>query len=175
MFEKQEKYDRLAEAVSKPTALIGVSGLLIIAILTIVDVLSRTMTGTPFIGMHDLFGLVIIIVVATSFPTGVLLRKHVAIEFLGKGLGSRAHRYLDFFGALVLTFFLIIIAWQVTDFAWDKMMANEYTFVLQWKTAPAWWIAAAIIWLSVPMQILVTLRILFPRQKPSGPSEETSQ
>ncbi|WP_204114506.1 TRAP transporter small permease [Shimia biformata] len=144
-----------ANWISKPTALIGILALLGIAILTIANVLGRWLLNQPLIGIHDLFGLAIVIVVAACFPTGVMQRRHVSIKFLGLALGPKATRVLDSVAALVLAVFLAIIAWQVTVEAIEKTSSGEYTLVLKLLTGPVWWAASLILWISVPMQLVV--------------------
>jgi len=158
--------ERLSEAVSKPTAIIGVIFLLAASGLTIADVVSRWAFGKPLIFIHDLFGLSIILVVAATFPTGVLQRKHVAIQFFGTWLGRHASRRLDAFAALMTAIFLAVVAWQVTLVAMDKAAINDFTYVLRLPTAPVWWFAAIIIWISVPMQVVVFFLQLFGLTKP---------
>ena len=149
--------ERWSEMISKPTAIIGVVFLLLASGLTITDVVSRWIFSKPLIFIHDLFGLSIILVVAATFPTGVLQRKHVAIQFFGTWLGRHASRVLDAFAALLTAVFLAVVAWQVTEVAINKASINDYTYVLRVPTAPVWWFAAIIIWISVPMQIVVFL------------------
>ncbi len=158
--------ERWSEAISKPTAIIGVAFLLVASSLTIADVFSRWVFSKPLIFIHDLFGLSIILVVAATFPTGVLQRKHVAIDFFGTWLGRRASRVLDSFAALMTAVFLAVVAWQVTDVAINKAAINDYTYVLRIPTAPVWWFAAIIIWISVPMQIVVFFLQLFADKNP---------
>lgn len=160
--------ERWSEAISKPTAIVGVAFLLIASGLTIADVFSRWVFSKPLIFVHDLFGLSIILVVAATFPTGVLQRKHVAIEFFGSWLGRHASRVLDSLAALLTAIFLAVVAWQVTDVALSKAATNDYTYVLRLPTAPVWMFAAAIIWISVPMQVLVFLLQAFGIRQPNS-------
>lgn len=150
---------QLAKQISKPTAIIGVLGLLMIALITIVSVTARAVFSYPIIWGHDIASLIIIIVVATCFPTGVMLRKHVAIEFLGAGLGPKWAKRLDTFGALVTTIALGFVAWQMSVLAGQEVAYNTSTIVAQIPTGPVWWAAAIIVWVSVPMQLIVTLHI----------------
>lgn len=161
-----KRAERWSELISKPTAIIGVAFLLLASGLTIADVFSRWVFDKPLIFIHDLFGLSIILVVAATFPTGVLQRKHVAIQFFGTWLGRHGSRVLDSFAALMTAVFLALIAWQVTDVAMNKAATNDYTYVLRLPTAPVWWFAAIIIWVSVPMQIVVFLLQLLGTHNP---------
>ena len=150
-----ERAAKVANWISKPSALIGVLGLLGVAVLTIANVIGRWLLDQPLIGIHDLFGLAVIIVVAACFPTGVMQRKHVAIRFLGAWLGPRVSRILDTFGAVFTVAFLAVVAWQVTTEAIEKMSSGEYTLVMKLATGPIWWVAGIVLWLSVPMQLVV--------------------
>lgn len=154
------RLQRLGIQISKPTAIVGVLGLLMIAIITIATVTARAVFNYPIIWGHDLASLIIIVVVATCFPTGVMLRKHVAIEFLGSALGPKGDRVLDFFGALVTAIALTVLAWQMSVIADQETAYNSSTIVARIPTGPVWWLAAIIVWVSVPMQFVVTLQIL---------------
>jgi len=150
---------KLANQISKPTAIIGVLGLFMIAAITIISVTARAVFSYPIIWGLDIAGLIIIIVVATCFPTGVMLRKHVAIEFLGGALGHKWSQRLDFFGALVTGIALTVLAWQMTVLAGQEVAYNTSTIVARIPTGPVWWLAAIIVWVSVPMQFIVAFRI----------------
>lgn len=150
--------ESLAIGISKPAALIGVLGLLMIAVITIATVVARSVFNAPLVWGHDVASLIIIVVVATCFPTGVMQRKHVAIEFLGAALGPRGERVLNTFAALITTIAMVVIAWQVTKLAGQEAAMRGSTIVARIPTAPVWWLAAGIVWLSVPMQLLVTFQ-----------------
>lgn len=154
-----DRLHQLCTRISKPTAIIGVLGLFMIAAITIVSVVARAVFSYPIIWGHDIASLIIIIVVATCFPTGVMLRKHVAIEFLGAGLGPKWSQRLDFFGALVTAIALTFLAWQMTVIAGQEVAYNTSTIVARIPTGPVWWLAAIIVWVTVPMQFIVTLWI----------------
>jgi len=163
---KYDRLERLSIGLSRPTALIGILGLMLIALITVASVVARAVFNYPLIWAHDASSLLIIIIVATCFPTGVMLRKHVAIEFLGGALGSRAHRWLTAFGALVTSAALAVLAWQMTVIAGQETAGHASTVVARIPTGPLWWLAAVIVWVSVPMQGLVTLLIITGKVAP---------
>ncbi|WP_417587978.1 TRAP transporter small permease [Pararhodobacter oceanensis] len=151
---------RYCVALGKPTAVIGILGLMLIAVITILAVVARAVFNHPLVWSHDAASLIIIIVVASCFPTGVLQRKHIAIEFLGAALGQRANRWLTAFGAAVTTIALAGLAWQLTGFAIQETQGHGSTIVMRIPTGPVWWLAAIVVWAAVPMQILVTLQAI---------------
>lgn len=155
-----DRLQQLGIQISKPTAIIGVLGLFLIAVITIATVVARAVFNYPLIWGHDLASLIIIVVVATCFPTGVMLRKHVAIEFLGDGLGAKWYRRLDFFGALVTAIALAVLAWQMSVIADQETAYNSSTIVARIPTGPVWWLASILVWASVPLQFIVTFHIL---------------
>ena len=159
MFPIIDRLQSLGMQISKPTAIIGVLGLFLIAIITVLSVTARAVFNSQIIWGHDVASLIIIIVVATCFPTGVMLRKHVAIEFLGAGLGPKWTRYLDTFGALVTAIALTFLVWQMTVIAEQETAYNTSTIVTRIPTGPVWWLAAIIVWVSVPLQFIVTARV----------------
>ena len=161
----------LAKQISKPTAIIGVLGLLMIALITIISVTARAVFSYPIIWGHDIASLIIVIVVASFFPTGVMLSKHVACEFLGSGLGPRWGKRLDTLGAFVTTIALGFVAWQMSVLAGQEMAYKTSTIVVRIPTGPVWWVAAIIVWISVPMQAIVTLHIASGKHR-KAPQED---
>lgn len=157
--------------ISKPTAIVGVLGLLMIATVTIMSVVARAVFNAPLVWGHDLSTLIIIIVVATCFPTGVMLRKHIAIEFLGSALGPRGQRILDTLGALVTAVALTGLAWQMTVVASEETAYKTTTIVTRIPMWPVWWTAAALVWASVPLQLVVLLNVALGTRGQSSKEE----
>jgi hypothetical protein len=61
---------------------------------------------------------------------------------------------------LVTSVALTILAWRMTVIAQEETAYNTSTIVAQIPTGPVWWLAAVLVWASVPLQFIVTLHII---------------
>ena len=135
---------------------------MVASVLTLLDVALRYF-GIPINGTSEVVGLILIGSVAAFFPLSFLEDHHLAIRYLGNGLGGLWKRGLDLFGALATFVFVGIIAWRFLFYAADTAHAGETTPMAALKVYPAWWFAAAMFVLSVPVQLYVLRRLLRDR------------
>ena len=95
----------------------------------------------PFIGLQDITGLLVVVVVAASLPACLANRGNIRIDMVGKLFGARVERALNAFGALCLLIFVALLAWQVLVYATEINSYGERTWVLRLPTAPAFFAA----------------------------------
>lgn len=150
--------DSKAKQFANFIAVIGLVCLVLLALATIADVFMRWIFDSPIHGVHDLYKLVIAVVVGSFFPLTLTERHHIAIRFLGSAVGERFNRHLNTFGNIALLIFLIMMAWQLIKYVADVVDSGETTWILQWSVAPWWAIATVFIILCIPIQFIVTVR-----------------
>ena len=75
--------ERRMLVVTRAAAALGVLFLLIVAGLTVVDIMVRAASGRPIHGADDLSHMLTIIIVAACFPAGLLERRQIKVTFLG--------------------------------------------------------------------------------------------
>jgi len=153
-----EKLEASASIGARWIALFGVLFLVGLCLATIADVLGRWLFNHPLHGVGDLYTLVMAIVVAAFFPITLLEQRHISIEFLGRFLGGRAHRWLNTLGALAMLVFLVLLSWQILEYVYELYEYGETTWILRWSKVPWWSIAAAMIVVCVPIQLIVLAR-----------------
>lgn len=146
-------FDRFTRRV----AFIGLAGLLIVAVVTMIDVLLRWLFNSPIEGYEDITQLLFAIIVAACFPAGLLQGRNITIRFLGRALGQRATLCLEALGAIATFFFFAVVAWQVAGFAIDEMANGRYTQTLEIATGPWWLVVAVILLMCVPVQLVIML------------------
>lgn len=157
-------------------AMIGVSGMLIIAVATLVDVVMRWLFGLQFEGLEDIRKLVFAVVIASCFPAALAHGHNVTVRFLGKWVGGPAVRALDLFGHLVVLAIFLMMALRLTDYAFDLLHRGIGSLTYQFLEGP-WWIAvAALFWICVPVQLWVVARQLraLATGVDTGDAEETA-
>lgn len=152
------RWEDLIRRITRIIAMIGLVCMVVLTLATIADVLGRWLFNHPIHGVHDLFKLVIAVVVGSFFPATLIERHHISITFLGGALGKRANHLLNTFGNAALLIFLVIMAWQLGRYVVDVRDAGETTWILQWSVAPWWGVATVCVILCIPVQLFVTIK-----------------
>ena len=141
--------------VSQAMALVGFFGLLVLAVMTTLDVLSRWLFAAPIYGVNDVSAIVMAMVIAACLPANLAARQNITVEFLGNMLRPRAKAALDGFGGVVTLAFVAVMAWRFIPYTMEVTASGQTTWVLKLPVAPGWWFATAFLLLSVPVQLVV--------------------
>jgi len=152
-----DRIERQMLIVTRTAAVLGVLFLLLVAALSVLDILVREIQGRPIRGAGDLSRLLTIIIVAACFPAGLLERRQIKVAMLGALLPAWATRVLEVFGAVLTCVMFAFIAYYVTLYAQRVSASNEYTMILNWPIAPWWWAASLCFWACIPAQLFVIL------------------
>ncbi len=64
------RFERLLLVLTRMAAALGVACLLVIAAMSVLDIVLRQFFGTPIPGAHDVAKLVNILIIAACFPAG---------------------------------------------------------------------------------------------------------
>lgn len=157
---------------SQGLSLIGLLGLMLLAGITIGEVLLRWLFHYPILGVSDVSRLVITIIAASCFPVVSAKREHISVSVLGLKLGPRANSVLDAFGAFVTLVVLGLFTWQIWLYSCDLAAAKEVTMLVRWPVAPWWKVTTFLFALCVPIQavcVYVSLRSAFDSKEIAGP------
>lgn len=136
-------------------AIIGFTGLVIIAFVTVIDVTLRYLGLSRIPGHNDLGEVAFAIVIASCFPAGLKKGNAVTVRVLGKILGPKVHSWLDVIGASLMLTFFTLVAWQFTAFTIDYAAAGRTTSTLEWPVAPVWTLVSLIMVACVGVQAWV--------------------
>jgi TRAP-type C4-dicarboxylate transport system permease small subunit len=161
------RLDRRAHQLAEGLAGAAISGLLLLAFGTAIDVLMRYAFATPIRGFIDVVSLAGAVLLSACMPHVVASRGNIAVDFLGQGLGPRPKRWLDTFGAVVTGLFFSLMAWQFVRYALEMKQTAQVTPVLRWPVWP-WWSAVAAFITLTALVALCTLRT-----EPATPEEGT--
>ena len=160
------RFERLLLVLTRMAAALGVACLLVIAAMSVLDIVLRQFFAAPIAGAHDVAKLVNILIIAACFPAGLLERKQIQVTLLGSWLGAAASKVLNTLGAMATLAMFSLIAWQMTRYALEMQSYGEKSMVLGWPLAPWWWAAAALFWICVPAQLLALLGQMADRPPP---------
>jgi TRAP-type C4-dicarboxylate transport system permease small subunit len=147
------RLDALVSRLVQVLAAVGLCGLIFQALAIVVDVLFRWLMNSPLLGMEDVNGLLIVVIVASFFPAVLHDRGNISIDVVGRLFGARGAEILNAFAHLVTLGFFVILAWQLFRYTLD--IQGRFTQILELPVQPMWWIATGIIMLCVPIQLLV--------------------
>lgn len=149
------RLEHFVREFSKWLALLGLLGLVALALVTIADVMMRWLFASPIDGVSDLYRLIIAVVVASFFPSAFAERSHIAIHFLSAILRTRGRRIMAAFAALVTFGYACVLAWQLVRYTGEVYATGETTWLLGISVTPWWMAATAFIVLCVPVQLVV--------------------
>jgi TRAP-type C4-dicarboxylate transport system permease small subunit len=155
--DEQHIYWQRMLKVSRAMALVGFFGLLVLALMTTLDIGSRWLFGLPIHGVNDVSAIVMAVVIAACVPANLAARQNITVEFLGNALGPRCKAFLDAFGGLFTLAFVAVMACQFIPYSMEVTRSGQTTWVLQLPVAPGWWIATALLLVSVPVQVLIVV------------------
>src|SRR5688572_19256384 len=139
---------------TRAIAIVGFVGLLVVALLTMLDVSLRWVANAPIKGLNDISGLAIAIVIASCLPLVIAQRQNISIRFLGAALGPGAARWLDAFGSGALLAFVALIGWQLAMHTAGMAESGRTTWHLRIPVTPYWSAATLLVALCIPAQAI---------------------
>lgn len=143
--------------------MLGLIGLIIVALVTLVDVVGRWLFSAPIDGLSEINRLTVAVITATFFPSALVERHHISIRFLGGWLGATANHVLETFAALVTFAFFTLMGWQFVVYTDELVAGGQTTWTLGWSVGPWWGATTAFLLLCIPIQLLVLVRQLRAR------------
>ena len=117
-------------ATARGIASVAVAGMLVLAILTLVDVTLRYFFSAPLPGLNEASGLLMAVIIAATFPVGIMARNHITIDLLNDLLGKRLAKLGETIGAILILAFIAIIAWRFGVHANRLMMRGDETMMV---------------------------------------------
>lgn len=155
MLDVMERQRVWLDLATRWLAIVGFAGLVVICLMTMYDGLARYAGITRIPGFRDFGEVIFAVLIASCFPAGLLHNQNITITFLGKALGPRAHAALNLLSALVVLAGFAIICWALIDRTaglGDRTTRTGYMLVAPWA-----WTATAIMCVTIPIQVWVTL------------------
>lgn len=169
-----DRYVHFTNRIARAIALIGLAGLLVLALATVLDVVLRWLFNKPIVGLNDTYAMFAAIVIASSFPLCIAQRGNITIRFFGKFLGSRVSNLFETFGNLVTCGLFILMAWQLWLYADQLLEDGETTWILNWPVSPWWRVITILVLVNVPVTLVMAIasfREGIKRRRPWTPSQ----
>jgi TRAP-type C4-dicarboxylate transport system permease small subunit len=152
-----DRLNRQATDATHRIALVGFTGLVLIALLTFYDGAARYLDLPRVTGFSDFGELLFPIIIASCFPALLIQQKNLTIRVLGRVTGDSIAQWADLVAAVAVLIFFTLLALQFVQMTLDFHAAGRTTATIEIPTALFWMIATSILWLCVPIQLLVVL------------------
>ena len=163
-----DRLNHRATIATKRIALVGFTGLVLIALLTFYDGAARYLDLPRVSGFSDVGELLFPIIIASCFPALLIQQKNLTIRVLDRVAGDAIVRYADLVAAVAVLIFFTLLGLQFVQMTLDFHAARRTTATIEIPTALFWMIATSILWLCVPIQLLVVLSRLRELSPPRG-------
>lgn len=163
--------------LARALALVGFTGLLILALMTTLDVLLRWLFKAPLQGVNDVSSVVMAVVIAACIPANLAMKQNIRVEVFGALGGRFVHKLLEAFSSILTLVFILLIAWQFVPYAASLKAGGDRTWVLGWPVWPWWSVAAVMMWLAAFVQTMVLatdIAALFHRHDELVPHDDTT-
>lgn len=142
-------------------AMLGLIGLVVLALVTITSVFSRWLFSHPLEWVEDIYRLLIAVVIASFFPSAYAQRGHIAIHFLSLLFSETGRKILAVFAAIITFLFTIVLGWQLIKYTQEVWETGETTWLLGISVTPWWIVATAFLLVSIPVQLIVVFSDLY--------------
>jgi len=159
--------DLLARAEAKALALtqriafVGVIGMVIIGILTVIDVVVlRSMFKAPIPGSNEFLVTIFAVAIAAVLPSGFAQHAVLDIDLLANRFGERLTAWLRAVGSAIFTATLVLIAWRTGVRTYEAHVRGMETVILQWPMWPFLWAITIFFAMCAPVQFVSFLRSL---------------
>ena len=130
------RLDAHAITVTRRIAAIGVTGMLFIAIATILDVLLRWILNAPITGLNEIVEMGIAVAIAATFPAGAAQRINLSVDVFASQFGEQIVGWLKFAGSVLLLVFFALLCWHMGVLALDLKEAGTTTMYFEWQNYP---------------------------------------
>ncbi|MDK3018823.1 TRAP transporter small permease [Pseudodonghicola flavimaris] len=147
----------MTQILARSLALLGFTGLLILSILVVLDIILRTVADYPLKGVNDISAMVMAVVISACIPQSLLIKQSISVDVLGQFLGGRAELLLNAVASLAVLVFFGLLAWQFVPYAASVSASGERTWVLQWPVGPWWYVATGCFIVSALTQAMVLI------------------
>ncbi len=149
--------ERLGLLATRALSAVGLAGLLVLALMTLLDGLARWLLNQPIEGVRDLGAVIVALAVTCCLPVGLMERSNISIRVASHALGERAGRLLDAVAAILVCAVMAAFSWQFYVFAGKIARAGETTWILKIPTAPFWFAVFGILALAWLVQIIIVV------------------
>ena len=156
-----ERFENRLVQITRPIAFIGVLGMLIVACITVFDVLWRWLFKGGVTGLTEVVAMVFAVAVAACIPSGVARRVNLKIDILRHWITGRLEAWMSVVGAALLCLFYSLLMWRIFIYAVSLADQARTTTLLLWPMAPFMYAVAVLLGAASLIQVVVFINTLW--------------
>jgi TRAP-type C4-dicarboxylate transport system permease small subunit len=123
-------------------ALFGAFLALVVAVMVVYSIVGRAWLYRPLLGDVEITQMGIAASISLCLPWCQLHRGNIIVDFFTQNAPATVVRWLDGFGAALISAMGLLLAWRACLGATSVMSANEQTMILG---LPMWWTYASLV------------------------------
>jgi TRAP-type C4-dicarboxylate transport system permease small subunit len=154
------RLEKIVTGTANSLAVAGLTVLLGFAFCTLFDGLLRALVSYPLDFVREIGDLIAAVCGACTLPIVLLHRNNITLRVFEKFLPPAGARIFDAFADVLMTVVMAAMAWQFWLFSNKTAAANDVTWMMNVPKAPFWYVVDVILWISVLVQLFVTVQTL---------------
>ena len=152
-----DKFEKFNSRLSGWFEWVGVAGLLLMMLVTIIDIVGTKLFNTPLLGALDWVRIFQSAAIAFACAMALIIGRHVKVEFLVTKLPNRAQAVIESIVFLLGLGLFVLIVWRLTVLGYYMQAGGETSATAHIpRFLPAYWIALA----SIPVCLVFLQRLL---------------
>jgi TRAP-type C4-dicarboxylate transport system permease small subunit len=149
------RIETAVRSLASYVAVLGLLLLLILAVLTLFDGLSRAFANYPLNLVREIGDLVAAFAGTCCLPIVLLERGNIVLRILDGVLPMSLVRVIDLINAILISIVLAGMAIQFWLYSFKTMKAGEITWLLNIPKAPFWFAVDGVLWVAVAIQLFL--------------------
>jgi tripartite ATP-independent transporter DctM subunit len=152
-----ERLEKILGDLSRPIAFIGVLGMLIVAGVTMFDVLARWLVSGGVPALNEIISMTFAVAVAACIPCGLAQRVSLKIDLFENAIRGNWRLVIDVMGDVLLTVFFALLTVGIYIYAASLASEGRTTVILALPQAPFMYATAALLAAAVVVQAVISL------------------
>jgi tripartite ATP-independent transporter DctM subunit len=152
-----ERLEEVLGDLSRPIAFIGVLGMLIVAGVTMFDVLARWLVSGGVPALNEIVSMTFAVAVAACIPCGLAQRVSLKIDLFENAIRGNWRLVIDVMGDVLLTVFFALLTVGIYIYAASLASEGRTTVILALPQAPFMYATAALLAAAVVVQAVISL------------------
>jgi tripartite ATP-independent transporter DctM subunit len=153
-----DSLDQLATNITRKIASVGVLVMLLIAILTVVDIILRLFVNASVPGFNEIIQMSMAVAIASTFPAGVTTRVNLTIDILERNVSAHTRKVFGCIGSLFLLVLFTLLTIRVGVHAIHLQERNAISLFLEIPEAPFMVAVAILFSIAMLAQLIVFLK-----------------
>jgi len=151
------RIERAVQRFAQAISVLAVVVMLLIACVTLADVLGRWLLGMSVAAMNEIVSMGFAVAVAATLPAGVAMRANLRVNLLEDLMSERVRAWLGVMGSVLLIGFFALLAWRMQVLGDTMLLRGRTTAIMKIPVGPVYLAVAGLAALAALGQTVLTL------------------